>query len=199
MNILDTLTNQEKECIKYLTYKKDEIIFNEGDECTGIGYIISGAVSISTLTIIDNEYNIKTLQEGDSFGEFLVFSSNPYYLGNVYSKKETKIAFIKSRDIIKLMQSNIAFLHSYLNKMTNDALLLQSRIKILAQKTLREKILFYLKNEMEKQRTKTIYVTSKEDLAKIINIPRPSLSRELINLQDEGLIKFGRHYITILV
>ena len=128
-----------------------------------------------------------------------MFSSNPYYLGNVYSKKETKIAFIKSRDIIKLMQSNIAFLHSYLNKMTNDALLLQSRIKILAQKTLREKILFYLKNEMEKQRTKTIYVTSKEDLAKIINIPRPSLSRELINLQDEGLIKFGRHYITILV
>lgn len=198
MNILNNLSEFELQYIKYKTYKKDEIIFNEGDLCTSIGYIVYGAVSISTLTIIDNEYNIKTLKDGDSFGEFLVFSSNPYYLGNVVSLKETKIAFINSKNILKLMQSNEMFLSDYLNKMTNDALALQTRIKILAQKTIREKILFYLKNEMELKKTKTIYITSKEDLAKIINIPRPSLSRELISLKEEGILKFGRHYITII-
>ena len=39
---------------------------------------------------------------------------------------------------------------------------------------------------------------SKEEIAKDIGIPRPSLSRELIKLRDEGLINFSRNKITIL-
>lgn len=198
MNILDTLTNDQKKLIKYYNYKKDEIIFNEGDECLGIGYIISGSAIIKTLTFIDDEYTIKTLEKDDSFGEFLAFSSSPYYLGNVIALKETKIAFIKKSDIIKLMQENKEFLVSFVSKMTNDAILLQDRIKILAQKSLREKILFYIKTQKERQKSNTIYLHSKEKLAQIINVPRPSLSRELANLQNQGIIKFGRHYITIL-
>lgn len=198
MFILDTLKDDEKKMIKYKSYKKGDIIFNEGDKCTSIAYLISGSISISTNTLIDNEYTIKTIESGDSFGEFLLFSSNPYYLGNITCLKESKVAFINRNDLIKLLKENDTFLSSYLNKMSDDALLLQLRIKILAQKTLREKILFFIKRETEKKKTKTIYVTSKETLAKIINVPRPSLSRELKNMEDEGIIKYGRHFITLL-
>lgn len=197
--ILDTLNEQEKSIIKQKAFKKDEIIFNEGDECTTVSYIIKGAVSITTPTFIDNEYNIKTLFDGDSFGEFLVFSSLPYYLGSIKALKETTIAFIKKNDLLYLMKENSVFLEKFLERMSNDALSLQTRIKVLAQKTIREKILFYLKDEVEKTKSKTIYVTSKENLAKVINVPRPSLSRELISLKNEGYIKYGRHYITILI
>ena len=73
---------------------------------------------------------------------------------------------------------------------------LQDKIKILTQKTNREKILFYIKNEIKRTKNKTIKINSKEELAKILNIPRPSLSRELILLKEDGYIFYDRDTIT---
>ena len=159
-------------------------------------FVLSGSISISTFTILNNEYNIRLLKENDSFGEFLIFSDKPYSLGTITALKETTIAFINKNDLIKIMQENEQFLLFFLNKMNNDALMLENRIKVLAQKSIKERILFYIKERSDS--SNIIYITSKKDLAEYINIPRPSLSRELINLKDEGIIDFGRHYIKIL-
>ena len=55
--------------------------------------------------------------------------------------------------------------------------------------------LFYLNENYQKNNDKTIYIDSKENLAKYLNIPRPSLSRELINMRNEDIISFDRHKI----
>lgn len=39
---------------------------------------------------------------------------------------------------------------------------------------------------------------TKEEIAALLAIPRPSLSRELINLRNLGYIKFDRKKITVL-
>lgn len=39
---------------------------------------------------------------------------------------------------------------------------------------------------------------TKEKIAESLGITRPSLSRELINMKDEGLIDYSRNYIKIL-
>ena len=39
---------------------------------------------------------------------------------------------------------------------------------------------------------------TKEKIAESLGITRPSLSRELINMKDEGLIDYSRNYINIL-
>ena len=57
----------------------------------------------------------------------------------------------------------------------------------------------YILQECISQKTNTIKLKgSKEDLALYIGIPRPSLSRELIKLRDEGFIEFDRHNINVL-
>ena len=45
---------------------------------------------------------------------------------------------------------------------------------------------------------KTIYYSSKEKLALYLNIPRPSLSRELANMAKDNIIKYDRKSITLL-
>lgn len=196
MNFLNILKDNEKIYLKTKTFKKNEIILNEGDILNKMCFVLSGSISISTFTILNNEYNIRLLKENDSFGEFLIFSDKPYSLGTITALKETTIAFINKNDLIKIMQENEQFLLFFLNKMNNDALMLENRIKVLAQKSIKERILFYIKERSDS--SNIIYITSKKDLAEYINIPRPSLSRELINLKDEGIIDFGRHYIKIL-
>jgi len=43
----------------------------------------------------------------------------------------------------------------------------------------------------------TLYINSIADFAKYLNIPRPSLSRELIQMKKDNLIEYNRHYIKL--
>ena len=65
-------------------------------------------------------------------------------------------------------------------------------------KTVKQKVVDYILQECISQKTNSIKLKwSKEDLALYLGIPRPSLSRELIKLRDEGLIDFDRHFINV--
>ena len=195
-NIISTLNEKEKELLKIKTYKKNQVIFNEEEECKSIAIIVKGQISISTYTLLEKTYDIKTLNENDIFGTFLIFSSSPYYLGNVISLKDSTIAFINKNDLYTIISKNQSFYNSYMNLISKSVMKLQGKVKILSQKTIREKILFYIKNEIKRTKNKTIKINSKEELAKILTIPRPSLSRELILLKEDGYIFYDRDTIT---
>ena len=197
MHIL--FNNSKIDYSKYITtkyYKRGDIVFNEGDLCTSIGLVESGAVQISTITILENEYSISTILADDIFASTLLFSNHPYYLGFGRCLKETKIIFISKSNLIYLMQNDEALLNNFLSFLANKRLVAQERLKILCQKSIREKILFLLKSRMNQNHT--IYFNSKEKLALYLNIPRPSLSRELINMQRDNLITYDRKSITLL-
>ena len=61
-NIISTLNEKEKELLKIKTYKKNQVIFNEEEECTSIAIIIKGQISISTYTLLEKTYDIKTFR-----------------------------------------------------------------------------------------------------------------------------------------
>lgn len=195
MNLISILNEKQKELLKIKHFKKNEIIFNEEDECDKIGIILKGQVSISTYTLLEKAYDIKTLNEDDIFGEFLLFTDKPYYLGYVASTKETDIAFINKNVLYKIIKENETFFNQFMKQISNDVIKIQNKIKVLSQKTIREKVLFYIKNEIKRTNSKTIYINSKEELAKIINIPRPTLSRELILLKKDGYIDYDKNCI----
>lgn len=39
---------------------------------------------------------------------------------------------------------------------------------------------------------------SRSEMAELLGIPRPSLSRELVNMQNDGIIEFNRNIIKLL-
>lgn len=178
------------------TFKKDDIVFNEGDLCNSIGLILSGELQISTITILESEYSISTISKDDLFGSTLLFSSAPYYLGFGRCLKETKIAFLSKDNLIYLLQNDEAILNNYLSFLSIKRLEIQERLKILCQPSIREKILFLIKSRMNNK--KEIYFSSKEKMAKFLNIPRPSLSRELINMKKDHLIIYDKNKIRLL-
>jgi CRP-like cAMP-binding protein len=186
--------------LDYFTYKEylpNTVVFSEGDKCENICLIIKGEVEISTCSFNENQYSIVMLTNGNLFGEYLIFSNAPFYMGNVIAMKETQIGFLSKAKLISLLLSNSSFMVDYLNALANQHLLLQNKIKILTQKTIREKIMFYLNLTAKQKHCKTIQIKSKEKFALFLNVPRPSLSRELIHLKKDGFLDFNRYTITI--
>ena len=180
---------------KIINYNKDDIIFSEGVECKYVGYVLVGEVIIHTSSILYNDFLISTIKEGDLFGVNLLFSNNPYYLGTVEANKKTSIKFISKKEYTSFVSNN---LEEFLSYTSNKFISLQQRLKVLSQKTIREKILFYLVNKSNLLNTYTIPIPKKEELARYLKIERPSLSRELANLKKDGFINYNRKSITIM-
>ena len=86
-----------------------------------------------------------------------------------------------------------------MNLLSKKSMLNQEKIKVYSQNNIEDRILFYLFEESKKLNTKTIKIKSKENLALLLNIPRPSLSRSLIKLKEKSLIEYDKYSITLKV
>ncbi len=180
-------------------YKKNEIIAQEEDDCDSLGLIIEGKIVIERLYPSGKEIIMKSLKGGDVFGEALIFSEFNKYPATVLSRENSSILYLTKSEIIKLFSLNPMFMENFMGLLSEKVIILNNKIKSLSLKTVKQKVVDYILQECISQKTNTIKLKgSKEDLALYIGIPRPSLSRELIKLRDEGLIEFDRHNINVL-
>lgn len=178
------------------TYKKNEIVFEEGEFVNKLGLIINGCISIKTYTFNEKEYEINNISSGGIFGEYIIFSDNPKFLGTGIALKETTIIYLSKKDLFELLKDK-TFYENYFKLISQITISIQNKVKVLSQKEIRDKILFLLYENLKRTKSNSLYISSKQRLSEYLNITRPSLSRELINMRDEGIITFDKHYIRI--
>lgn len=180
------------------TYEKNQIIFEEGTICSKIGIIIEGEIKISTITHLEKEETFTIVRKNDIFGNSLIFSSMPYYLGDIIALTKTTICFIKKQDLIKELSNNPSLLESYIKLISDKTIEVKQQNKLLAHKSIRDRILYYLSILSKKQQTKVVQISSITKLSNDLSLPRPSVSRELKNLENDNLIKRNKRFIKLL-
>lgn len=183
---------------KVKDYKKDEIIAIEGDACSTIGIILDGSMEIQKLFSSGKTVTITTLVTGDIFGEVIVFSSMNKYPSTILSNSNSKVMFISKEDIIKLCSLDSLILNNLMGLLSNKILMLNKKVKNLSYETIRQKISSFLLDQYRIQNSLTLKLNmSRQALAETFGIPRPSLSRELINMKNDKLIDVEKNIITI--
>ena len=90
----------------HITYLRNQIIYSEGERCDKIGIIIEGEIKISTITHHEKEETFTIVKKGNIFGNSLIFSSSPYYLGNIIATVKTTICFITKNDLIMVYNAS---------------------------------------------------------------------------------------------
>lgn len=177
-----------------------QILFLEGDECTHVGYVVSGELVIRSVHRDGGEFVIQALKPGQFFGDVLLFAKEDRrYLGNVISLTESHIAFYSPDAFVKLLQGSKEGLIAYLQEISEKAYELKQDLKLLAQPTLKDRILFLLDTEAKRQGSTVILLPfTRERLALKLHVARPSLSRELSILQKAGIIRCTGKKIQLL-
>ena len=164
-----------------------------------IGLIISGTIDIKRMLASNNALHLSSLTSGNLFGEVIAFSDINVYPATVISTTSSEILFINKADFIKFCTDNTNFLNSFLNDLTNKIITLNKSITTLSLTSIRQKISNFLLNEYKVQGSVFIKLNmTKQKLSEILGVPRPSLSRELINMKDLGIIDYSRDFIKIL-
>ena len=183
MNITDLLSNKEKKTLIIKSLKKDDILFYELDLCECIGIILEGSVNITSYLEDGKQIIYNIINKDGIFGNNLLFSSNPYFKGDIQANCDTKIALIYKNNLIKLLQSNEQFLIEYIKHQSNFAKQLNSRIKLLSIDNAAERFYYYLH-----ENNNIINIESVSELSRNLNLQRETVSRLLSKLIKENKI-----------
>ena len=180
------------------SYSKNDIIAIEGDTCTSIGLILDGNIDIKRM-LGTKVIHVSSFGKGHIFGEVIAFSDTNLYPATVMSSTQSKIMFISKDNFIKFCTSHEDFLGMFLNDLSNKIFVLNKSITNLTFSSVRQKICNFLITEYKLQNSENIKLKiTKEKISESLGITRPSLSRELINMKDMGLIDYSRSHIKIL-
>lgn len=180
--------------VKYLELdvKNRETLFFEGDECRKIGIVISGRLSIVSYYSDGKEVIYNILEKGKMFGNNLIFSSEPFYRGDVVADEESKVLLIDKEEFLKAISSNQEILELFLREQSDFSKSLNLKIKLLTIDGAKERILYYLTINKN-----VITYKSITKLAKTLYLSREVVSRTIYKLEKEGLIEIKDKRITL--
>ena len=144
--------------IKYYikNYSKGEIIAHEDDECSSLSLVLSGTIEIQRLYSNGKYIVLSRLLEGDVFGEALVFSKAKTYPATVIALSECRVLFINKNDVLKLCSYEEKILENFISLLSDKVFILNSKIKSISFKSLRQKVINYILNEVKQQKSSSI-------------------------------------------
>jgi CRP-like cAMP-binding protein len=192
------------DCLKPVIrrYKQREIIVACDQPFQGIGIIASGRVALTKETYSGNRIIMGILEAGDIFGETVAFSDHKVWPMTVIAQEDCVLLFLPP-DKVTGTCSNICASHStlimnMLQILSNRASMLDKKIEHISGKNIRGKISSYLLDAYHQSASETFtFPMKRHELADYLNIPRPSLSREMGSMRDAGIIEFEGQRITI--
>ena len=183
MNLLETIKKKEKEYLIHRNLEKDEILYREDDYCEVIGIVINGELIITSFLENGNTIIYNDIKDNGVFGNNLIFSSYPYFRGDIIATKDTEVVLISKDNLIKLLTTNNDFLIEYMRIQSNFGKELNARIKLLSINNIQDRFLYYLHLNKDVISYNTI-----TDLAKQLNIERETLSRLISKLIKNNII-----------
>ncbi len=178
-------------------YSRGSYIFEEGDTPFKLYILLDGHVSICRHTIMGRKLIIADIDRtGDLFGEVYLFMEQKQYDMGAEALEDSSILVI-DKSIFLNGEYSYVFNHNMMAVFANKAYALSGKVRLLGCDSIREKIVRYIisRQNTEGQLDNDI---SRETMANLLNVARPSLSRELGKMADEGIITIKKRKIIIL-
>lgn len=181
-----------------LKIDKNSYVFQQEDEPTSMFVLIDGSVQVEK-TDVNGKRTIVNIftDSGTVFGEvYLYLSDHPYDYGCL-ARKQSTILSIDKEFFKGDSNTQKQVVQNMLEILSEKAFHLNQKLLIMGSFTLKQKIANYLLQKLnESKEVNLIY--NREELADYLGTTRPSLSRELSNMERSGLLKLNRNSIEII-
>lgn len=182
----------------FLKYLPGSNIFNAGDRCDDIAFIISGNVRIS-ISNTDNRFTVsQTLGGLDVISPEFLFGRFTNYPGNVVAIDTVSILRIHKRDYISILHSDPVFLFNYLNLLSMNAQKAVEGILAVSTGDIPERIAYWISALTQPRSTDITLECTHRDLAALFGVPRSSLKAALENMKNDGLVDYTPYSIKVI-
>ncbi|MGB4438914.1 MAG: Crp/Fnr family transcriptional regulator [Sedimentibacter sp.] len=185
------------------SFKDNQVVFEKNDTVKKMGIVISGEFNLVSQKYNGTRVIITTLEKNDLFGEALIFSSvnkSPYDLVSSGDSKALIISYsIFINMCVEVCDFHKQLINNMLTILSDKIVMLNNKMSILNAETLKGRIAVYLLSLHKKTKTLTFNMPMKrQELAEFLNVTRPSLSREISNMQKDNIIEVYRSSVKII-
>lgn len=181
-------------------FPKNKVLFSEEDIHKKAGIILDGIIYIQKHYPNGKIVILEKRIPGDLIGENLVFSTLTCCGGEkIITKTKSTVLFFDYTIFKNLLFSNETMMLNYITLLNSNTQHLKHRLGMLSLFSIQGKLASYLYHECNKNNTLRVKQDfSKSDLAKYLDVSRPSLIREFKKLEDLKLIRMQDPYIDVL-
>lgn len=186
-------------------YKARDVIHQQGAPLTKIFVITAGNVTLTKIDFNGNRNLIATLGVGDVYGQTVAFGDSEVNAFSITAVSDvTLLLFPKSafyRSCSAACASHHGIIRNMIGLLASQANTLDRKISYLTTQTLRSKVARYLLEEQQPHPLENVPFNiplNRESLADFFDVQRPSLSRTLTQMRDDGVIDFYKSSFKIL-
>lgn len=175
-----------------------------GEPQDGVGVLLEGAAQVVRNSPSGARSVLGVLAPGDLFGEMSAFSGGAEWPATVEATSDAQAILLPARFVVEPCAQPCLAQHremtaNFLRIVSEKALGLNRKVEYLLLRGMREKLAAYLLEAQRRAGRATFDLPMNRDaLADYLHVSRPSMSRELGRMRDEGLIAFHRSSVRIL-
>ncbi len=178
-------------------YSAGEGLFDAGDPADGLYYVKSGEVRVYKMDEQGREVEVVRLESGDFFGDAVLFVHEvfPAYAEAV---QDSEVFFLDKPRLFRDIEEVPGLAREFITLLARKCVTLNRRIEALGLQTVRQRLTQYLLLRCQGKAGCTIELDMKKsELARLLGTISETLSRNLKQLQEEGLIQVEGRTIRI--
>jgi CRP-like cAMP-binding protein len=193
----DLLKHFENLQFQIRSFRKDEMIAQQGDEVNRLMILLEGSARGE---MTDSEGRVVKIEDVAAprplAGAFLFGQENRFPV-DVFANEPVKALVIYREEFMKLLRMNETIMMNYLTMVSSKAQFLSRKIKFLSIKTIKGKIANYLMSLGASREAIIEIPVSQQELADLFGVARPSVARGFAGMEQEGIIEVKNRKVKI--
>ena len=162
-------------------YKAGDRVVSVGDTCDWLMLLAEGTVESRMGAQSGKEVVIERMQAPMILAPAFLYAKNHTIPVEVSMMTDGVVWYIHREAFFKFMTTHPEVLKQFLEILSDRSHFLSGKVRSFAVKSLRDRVLDYIRQHGA--------ITNVAEAAEMLGVARPSLSRLIADLQDEGLLK----------
>ena len=162
-------------------YKEGDRVVSVGDTCDWLMLLAEGTVESRMGAQSGKEVVIERMQAPMILAPAFLFAKNSTIPVEVSMMTDGVVWYIHRDAFFKFMTAHPDVLKRFLEVLSDRSHFLSNKVRSFAVKSLRDRVLDYIRQHGA--------ITNVAEAAEMLGVARPSLSRLIADLQDEGVLE----------
>ena len=171
-------------------FERGERVVQRGDIVDALYILLKGSVIAEVISDSGTVLNIETMNAPNLLAPSFLFAANNRFPDDIVAVEYCEIILISKDSIMKQLSCNEAFLQAFMKFNSSRVHFMTERLKLMSTKTIKGKLAQYIL-----VRTNNMQFTldrNQSELAEYFGVTRPSLSRSISEMIDDGIISLKR-------
>jgi CRP-like cAMP-binding protein len=179
-------------------YGEGSLVASRDEEVTSLIILVKGSVKGEMLDFTGKVIKIEDIEAPRPLAPAFLFGSHNKYPVDIITREKAMVLVLPRSSVLRLLQGNDTILVNYLDAIATQAQFLSNRLYFLSFKTLREKLVQYIFQELKPGTDHLFLTRTQQELAEFFAVARPSVARALAELERNGWLEVKGKSIRII-